>query len=84
MAETFPSWQKMSQEAKQILKINSKKSIPRHMMVKLLKIKNKQKITETVRKQQLVYGRKTIQRREDFHDTVKARSQGHKELDMTE
>ena len=42
------------------------------------------KITETVRKQQLVYGRKTIQRREDFHDTVKARSQGHKELDMTE
>ena len=31
------------QEAKQILKINSKKYKPRHMMAKLLKTKNKQK-----------------------------------------
>ena len=54
MAENFPNFpgekDLQIQEAKQMLnRINLKKSIPRHNIIKLLKTKNKEKILKAAR-----------------------------------
>ena len=76
MTENFPSLAKhinlQIQEAKWTPNsIRQKKSTPRHIIVKLLKTKDKERILKALReKQHLTYKRKTIQMTADFSSEI--------------
>ena len=84
IAENFPNMGKESltqiQEAQQVpYKINPRRNTPRHILIKLTKIKDKEKILKAAReKKQATYKGNPIRLSADFSvETLQARSEWH-------
>ena len=89
IAEDFPNMGKESltqiQEAQRVpYKINTRRNIPKHILIKLTKIKDKEKILKTAReKKQITYKGTPIRLSADFStETLQARREWHDILNM--
>ena len=83
IVENFPNMEKeiatQVQEAQKVpYRINPRRNMPRHILIKLTKIKLKQKILKAVReKQQITYEEKPIRLTADLSaETLQARGSG--------
>ena len=80
MAENFPSLKKETdiqvQDAQRVLnQINPNRPTPRHIIMKMVKVKHKERIVKAAReKQRLIYNRTSIRLSADFYaETLQAR-----------
>ena len=88
IAENFPNMGKESltqiQEARVPYKINPRRNIPRHVLIKLTKIKNKEKILKAAReKKQVTYKGTPIRLSANFSaETLQAKREWHDILNV--